>query len=83
MGDFNAGEVGGEGLDARIGQEPYLSAMRDQFRGQRLGWKQMAASSAGSEDERSTHRALPASRRRVSASIIPIPIPSASIEEPP
>ncbi len=83
MGDLNAGEISGECLDPRIGQQPHLAAMPNQFRSKRLGRKQMAAGSAGSEDERPAHRALPASRRRVNASIIPIPMPRASIEEPP
>jgi len=62
-------------------------AALNQLFGQRLGRKQVPAGTAGGEDEaRCAGRAqnsFPPSRRRVSASIIPMPSASASIDEPP
>ena len=73
------GKAGGP----RIGHQMDPHAAIGELPGHRLGREQVAAGAARGEHERRAHNALPASRRRVSASSIPIPNPSASIEEPP
>ena len=73
----------GESLGSCIAEEMHLAAAAEQLGCQRLGREQMAAGAAGGEHEGRTHSSLPPSRRRVSASIIPMPSPSASIDDPP
>ena len=49
----------------------------------RLGRKQMPAGAAGRDHEDPAQNSLPPRRRRVKASIIPMPSAKASIDEPP
>ncbi len=72
-----------EGLGSRIAEEMHLAAPAEQLEGQRLSGEQMAAGAAGREREGPAHSSPPPRRRRVSASIIPMPSPNASIEDPP
>ncbi len=86
--DLDAGNPSGKGIGPRIGQEMHRPAARDELGRERLGREQVTAGAAGGEHEGPAgrgraHNALPASRRRVSASSIPIAKPSESIEEPP
>jgi hypothetical protein len=50
---------------------------------QRLRRKKMPTGPPRGKNERPAHVSLPASRRRVNASIIPMPSPRASKEDPP
>ena len=72
-----------KGIGSCVAQKMDLAAAAEELVGQRLGGEQMSAGAAGGEHKGHGHRPLPSSRRRVSASIIPIPRPSASNEDPP
>ncbi len=82
-----------EALAARIGDERHAAAARDQLAGQRLGREHVAAGAAGGEHDegpgpvhdgfRRHDRSPRPTRRRVSASSMPMPSDSASSDEPP
>jgi len=77
----------GKGVGAAVGREMHPTALAHEFARQGLGREQMAAGAAGRQHKiefrTGGHTSLPPSRRRVSASIIPMPSASASIDEPP
>src|SRR5205085_11734534 len=85
--DRDAGDLLGKGVGAAVGREMHPTALVHEFARQRLGREQVAAGAAGRQDKielgSGGHTSLPPSRRRVSASIIPMPSASASIDEPP
>src|SRR5947209_19908079 len=83
MMGLDLGKPPGEGLRSCIAEEMHLAALAEQLGRQRFGRKQMTAGAAGREHEGPAHSSPPPRRRRVSASIIPIPSPSASSEDPP
>jgi hypothetical protein len=77
----------GEGVGAPVGREIYPTALAHELAGQRLGREQMAAGAARRQHKielgSGGHTSVPPRRRRVSASIIPMPSAKASIDEPP
>src|SRR6516165_9069255 len=81
--DFDPRNASGKGIDSSVAQKVDSAAVAEQLARQRLRREHMSSGAAGSEREGHAHSAPPASRRRVSASIIPMPSPSASIEDPP
>src|SRR4051794_23378035 len=83
MMGFNLRNPSGKGVGAAITQQVNAASMGKQFASQRFSREHMSPGAAGSEHEGWPHNSLPANRRRVSANIIPIPSPSASIEDPP
>ena len=80
---LDPGDPPGEGVGSRVADEMHRATSVEKLDGQRLGREQMTAGPAGREHKAPAHSSPPPSRRRVSASIIPIPSPSASIEDPP
>ena len=83
MMDLDPGNPSGKGLGPQIGEKVDLTPAAQKLDRQRLGREQMPAGAAGSEHIGRAHSPLPPSRRRVSASIIPMPRPSASSDDPP
>jgi len=85
--DGDPGDLLGKGVGAAVGREMHPTALAHEFARQGLGREQMAAGAAGRQHKiefrTGGHTSLPPSRRRVSASIIPMPSASASIDEPP
>src|SRR5262249_27453416 len=85
--DLDPRHRGGKRIGAPVASEVHPTASRDELFGQRLRRKQVAASAAGGNHKGralgGAHNSAPLRRRRVSPSIIPIPSPSASIDEPP
>ena len=85
--DGDPGDLFGKGVGASVGREMHPTALAHEFARQGLGREQMAAGAAGRQHKiefrTGGHTSLPPSRRRVSASIIPMPSASASIDEPP
>ena len=81
--DLDPGQGPGEGVGPGVAQQMDHPTVGDQLAGERLGRKAMAAGAAGGKHEGLHESVLPASRRRVRASAIPIASASASIEDPP
>ena len=81
--DLEPGESPGEGVRPCVAHQMHDPTPSDQLAGERLGRKAMAAGAAGGKHEGLHESVLPASRRRVRASAIPIASASASIEDPP
>src|SRR6516165_4762319 len=81
--DFDPSKTSADRVGSPVGRQMNLVPAAQQLARQRLRWKQMPAGPASSKHERQAHGAVPVSRLRVSASIIPMPSPSASNEDPP
>ena len=81
--DLDRGDPCGKSLGPRVGEKVNLLPALQELQRQRLCREEMPAGAAGGEHIGPAHSSPPPSRRRVSASIIPIPRPSASSEEPP
>jgi hypothetical protein len=81
--DFEPGHASSKSVGSCIAEEMDLLAALKELAGERLGREQVPAGAAGGEYEGAVHSGLPPRRRLVRASIIPIPSPRASIEDPP
>jgi hypothetical protein len=81
--DLKSGHTSGKSVGSCIAEEMDRFAALEELAGERLGREKVPAGAAGGEHEGAIHNGLPPSRRLVSASIIPIPSPRASIEDPP
>src|SRR5215469_8776903 len=80
---FDPGETSAHRVSSPVAREMDSNPTDQQFVRQRLRRKQMAAGPTRGQYECDAHAAVPESRRRVSASIIPMPSPSAINEDPP
>jgi hypothetical protein len=86
------GELRAEAAGAAVGQQRHADAAAEQFAGQRGGREHVPAGTAGAERDQARGLVLrgaghscssPSTRRRVSASSMPMPSARASSEEPP
>ncbi len=80
----DTGQFFGEGLATAIGDQRNAPSAGQQRAGERFGRKQMATgATARQDDEMLAHISLSPKRRRVSASVMPMPSPRASSDDPP
>ena len=81
--DFGPRETSGHNIGSPVAREMDSNPTAHQFVRQRLRGEQMATGPTRGQQECDAHGAVPESRRRVSASIIPMPRPSATKDDPP
>ena len=87
---FDLRQVGAETAAARVGDQRHGDVARQQLTGEGLGREHVAPGAAGGEHDLggafgadAHHAASPPTRRRVSASSMPMPSARAISEEPP
>jgi len=81
----HAGKIAAEGSAAAVGHQCHGAAAGQQRARQGFRREHVSAGAAGGEHDHAglAHVSTPPKRRRVSASAMPMPRPSASIDEPP